>query len=210
MASRASFAEPLDGLLKSFALTLRTEGKSERTVTIYRLGVEHFSGWLTRQGQPPDLSGLTRDNVRGWLDSLRARGLSDGSVLTHWRGVRRFTRWLVAERIMRTDPLAGITVDRPEAPAVAVFSDEELAALIAACRGSAFTDRRDEAIIRLLMDCGLRVGELVGIDCKDLDLDTQQVPITGKGDRARMAYFGSKTALAIDRYLRARRGHRHA
>src|SRR6478672_12986964 len=126
MASRASFAEPLDGLLRSFALTLRTEGKSERTVTIYRLGVEHFSGWLASHGQPADLSGLTRDNVRGWLDSLRARGLSDGSVLTHWRGVRRFTGWALSEKIIRKDPLAGITVDRPEAPAVAVFPDEEL------------------------------------------------------------------------------------
>jgi site-specific recombinase XerD len=122
----------------------------------------------------------------------------------------RFTRWLLAEKIILKDPLAGITVDRPEPPPVPVFTDEELAALIAACRGSAFTDHRDEAVIRLLMDCGMRVSELCGIDTKDLDLDAQTVPVTGKGSRTRTAYFSGKTALAIDRYLRARRGHRHA
>ena len=69
---------------------------------------------------------------------------------------------------------------------------------------------RDAAIVRLLMDCGLRVSELTGIDLKDLDLDGEAVQVTGKGSRVRMAYFASKTVLALDRYLRARKGHRHA
>jgi len=65
-------------------------------------------------------------------------------------------------------------------------------------------------MIRLLIDCGLRVSELTGIDLKHLDLDTGTVQVTGKGSRVRAAYFGSKTAVALDRYLRARRGHRYA
>ena len=148
-----------------------------------------------RTGHPTDLSGLTRDNVLSWLESLRQRKLNDSTILTRWRGLRRFITWLLAEQIIHTDPLAGLTVDKPEAPPVPVLADEELTALLNVCKGRNFNDFRDTAMIRLLIDCGLRVSELTGIDLKHLDLDTGTVQVTGKGSRVRAAYFGSRTAV---------------
>ena len=177
---------------------------------LYGESIEYFSRWLTEQGVPADLSGLTREHVLGWLDALGKRGLSHGTVRTRWRGLRRFVTWLVAEGNHPADPLTGITVGEPEPPPVPVFTDAELTALLGACKGKGFNDLRDAAVIRLFIDCGLRVGELVGIDTKDLDLDGESVAVTGKGSRGRMAYFASRTGLALDRYLRARRAHRHA
>jgi site-specific recombinase XerD len=203
-------SETLADLRSSFFLTLGVEGKSDRTLVLYGQSINYFSDWLASAGQPATLASLTKANVLGWLASLRERGLTDGTVRTRWRGLRRFSGWLVAEGILSTDPLAGISVDKPEPPMVPVFTDEELAALLGACKGSAFNDRRDEAIVRLLLDTGCRISELTGIDLKDLDLAGQTAPVTGKGSRTRSTYFSGKTALALDRYLRARRGHRHA
>ena len=98
-----------------------------------------------------------------WLESLRHRGLTTGTVLTRWRGLRRFTNWLIAEEIITEDPLAGIVVDKPEPPPVPILTDDELVALVGACKGKRFNDRRDEAVIRLLIDCGLRVSEVTGM-----------------------------------------------
>ena len=145
----------------------------------------------------------------GWLDSLWRRKLADGTVLTRWRGLRRFVNWLLSEAIIHTDPLAGLSVDKPEPTPVPVLSDEELTALVGACKGRTFNDLRDTVMIRLLIDAGLRVSELTGMDLKHIDLDTGTVQVTGKGERVRAAYFGGKTAVALDRYLRARRGHRY-
>ena len=186
------------------------EGKADRTLVLYGQSITYFSAWLVEKGLPAELSSLTRDNVLGWLDTLRARGLTTGTIRTRWRGLRRFVNWLVAEDILAKDPLAGIVVDKPEPRPVPILTDEELTALINACNGKGFNDLRDAAVIRLLIDCGLRVSELTGIDTKDLDLDAESVEVTGKGSRVRVAYFGSRTGLALDRYLRARRGHRHA
>ena len=94
------------------------------------------------------------------------------------------SNWLVAEGIITTDPLAGITVGEPEPPPVPIFTDAELTALLDACKGKGFNDLRDAAVIRLFIDCGCRVGELVGIDTKDLDFDGESVAVTGKGSRA--------------------------
>jgi site-specific recombinase XerC len=163
--------------------SLRVEGKADRTLVLYGQSIIYFSAWLVEKGLPADLSSLTRDNVLGWLHALRARGLTTGTIRTRWRGLRRFTSWLVAEDILANDPLAGIVVDKPESPPVPILTDEELTALIKACKGKGFNDLRDAAVIRLLIDCGLRVSELTGIDTKDLDLDAESVEVTGKGSR---------------------------
>lgn len=202
--------ETFESLRGSFYRSLRVEGKADRTLVLYGQSITYLSRWLESQGLPADLSSLTRANVLDWLDSLRERGLTSGTVLTRWRGLRRFVNWLLAEDILTKDPLAGITVEKPEAPPVPVFTDADLAALVEACKGKTFKDRRDEALIRLLIDCGLRVSEVTGIDLDHLDLDNESVEVTGKGSRKRFAYFGAKTGQALDRYIRARAKHRHA
>jgi site-specific recombinase XerD len=203
-------AETLESLRGSFNRSLRVEGKADRTLVLYGQSIDYFSRWLAEQGRPADLSTLTRDNVLGWLDYLRSRGLTTGTIRTRWRGLRRFANWLVAEDILPKDPLAGIVVDKPEPAPVPILADEDLVALLNACKGKGFNDLRDAAVIRLFIDCGLRVSELTGIDAKDLNLDAESVQVTGQGSRVRMAYFGGRTGLALDRYLRARRSHRHA
>jgi site-specific recombinase XerD len=144
--------ETLESLRSSFNRSLRVEGKADRTLVLYGQSITYFSQWLNAQGLPADLSNLSRDNVLGWLDGHRERGQTTGTIRTRWRGLRRFVNWLVAEDIMSKDPVAGIVVDKPGPPPVPVFTDEELTALVAACRGKSFNDLRDAALIRLLIE----------------------------------------------------------
>ena len=68
--------ETLESLRASFNRSLRVEGKADRTLTLYGQSITYFSAWLVEQGLPADLGNLTRDQVLGWLDALRARGLT--------------------------------------------------------------------------------------------------------------------------------------
>jgi site-specific recombinase XerD len=203
-------AESLEALRGSFNRALRVEGKADRTLVLYGQSITYFSDWLVQRGRQADLSSLDRDHVLQWFDELRSRGLTTGTIRTRWRGLRRFVNWLLAEDIITTDPLAGIVIDKPEPPPVPILTDEELGALLGACKGKSFTDRRDTALIRLLIDCGLRVSEVTGLDLDHVDLDGETVTVTGKGSRVRPAYFGARTGQALDRYLRERSKHRHA
>lgn len=177
---------------------------------MYGQSLTFFSQWLTARGESADIDHFTRDTVLDWLDHLRGKGLAASTIHTRWRGLRRFANWMLAEDIIDIDPFKGVIVSKPEAPAVPVFTDEDLAALIGSCKGKGFNERRDEALIRMLMDCGVRVSEITGIDLEQLDLDGGTVIVTGKGSRIRSAYFGAKTGQALDRYIRLRAQHRHA
>jgi integrase len=73
-----------------------------------------------------------------------------------------------------------------------------------------FLGRRDEVVLRLLLDTGVRVSELCGLELTDVDLDRELAYVTGKGSRPRVVPFGAKTAQAVDRYLRVRALHPYA
>jgi site-specific recombinase XerD len=90
---------------------------------------------------------------------------------------------------------------------VLVADDDTLRKLLKACEGKEFVDRRDMAMIRLLVDSGLRRGELAGMTVDDLDLERDLVHVIGKGRRPRAVPFGAKTGQALDRYMRTRAIH---
>jgi site-specific recombinase XerD len=97
----------------------------------------------------------------------------------------------------------------PEEPP-AVLSADQLRKLLKTCEGKSYEDRRDNAIIRLLLDTGMRRAEIAGLKLEDMDLDSNIAVVMGKGRRPRACPFGRKTAQAMDRYLRARSSHRDA
>jgi integrase len=126
-------AETLESLRASFNRRLRAEGKADRTLVLYGQSITYFSEFLAQEGLRADLDNLTRDNVLTWLESLRTRKLTDGTIRTRWRGIRRFVGWLVTEGIIDHDPLAGITVDKPEPPPVPILDDDVVLPLGSTC-----------------------------------------------------------------------------
>ena len=126
---------------------------------------------------------------------------------TRYRHLRQFDRWLTAEDEGGAGFMVG--VPRPLVPEqpVDVPTDEAVRKLLGACAGKDFDSRRDEAIIRLMLDTGARRGEVAGLSVDDVDLDAAAVRVLGKGRRARILPLGTRTVRALDRYARLRGRH---
>ncbi len=202
-------AERLQDLARSFARHLRAEGRAERTAVIYGQSIRFFSEWLEAQGRLATVDELTRAAAREWLAQLSDTH-EPSTVKTRYRGLFRFCGWLVDEDELRENPMRTLSPPEPKAKPLPVLSDTELEALVKMCAGKDFAHRRDEAMLRLLLDCGLRVSELCGLTVPGVDLDTGMALVRGKGAKVRPIYFGARTARAVDRYLRARASHRWA
>ncbi len=199
----------LQDLQRSFARHLKAEGKAPRTVVLYGQSVRFFAQWLEAQGRPATVAELNRASVREWLADL-AEVNAPGTVKTRYRGLFRFCGWLVDEEELAAHPMAKISPPVLTAKLVPILTDDDLAALLKACKGKGFTERRDEAMVRLLLDCGIRVSELCGLTVDGMDLDNEMALVTGKGSKVRPIYYGARTAQAVDRYIRARGSHRWA
>ncbi|GMA19905.1 tyrosine-type recombinase/integrase [Arsenicicoccus piscis] len=202
-------AEDLQALGASFARSLKAEGRSERTRLLYGQSIRLYAKWLAAQGHPADLDHLNRDLIRGWLGALLDVN-QPGTVKTRYRGLFRFCGWLAAEGEIQANPMIGMTPPQPEAKPVPVLTDDDLSALLRACRGPDFVDVRDEALFRVMLDCGIRVSEASSLTVDDVRLDDEMAFVRGKGSRVRPIYFSARTVQALDRYLRKRRAHRWA
>lgn len=159
----------------------------------------------------PDLAlaAITRQHVESYLAEIASDpfGVHRQDPV---QGVRLFFAWAAEEGEVTTSPMVDVRpLIVPEQP-VPVLTDDELRALLANCATKAFEDRRDTAIIRVLLDTGMRRDELVGLRLADIDVVGHVAVVLGKGRRERGCPFGDKTAVALDRYLRVRKTHRLA
>ena len=204
----ASSLPDLAALLSSWQLALRSERKSPATLATYSEGVRGFLRWCARTGTTPE---LTKTNLQAFTASLLDAGAEAATARTRHMALRRFAAWLTDEGELDTNPLADAKPPKLDAKVTPALTDDQLKRLIKACNGKALIDRRDEAVIRLMTETGLRAGELLAMQLADVDL-TQGVATVrrGKGGKGRVVPFGPQTAAAIDRYVRTRRTHRLA
>ncbi len=205
-------AAPLDlpTLLDSWLLALRAERKSPQTVKSYGDGVRAYLRFCNEQGRPavPD-----RDTMRAFVDAMLSAGSKPATARSRHLAVRRFSAWLTEEGEQGTDPLLGLKSPKLDDPMVEPLTDDQLRALIRACKGSDMFDRRDEAILRLMMTTGARAGEVADMTVSGLSLKSDPPTVSivrGKGGRGRVVPLAPEVAAAIDRYLRARRSHQLA
>jgi site-specific recombinase XerD len=191
--------DPLDTYLGSWARSLRALGRSERTVGNYRDGLRAFARWLA----PRDVLTATRADVEAHLADL-ARTAKPSSVALRHSVLRAWFRFAVDYDLLDRDPMAKVRPPKVEPEPVPVLTDDELAALVAACKGTGVLDRRDMAMVRLLIDTGCRRGELAGLRLGDVDLDAQIAVVVGKGARRRVVAYGAQAAAALDRWISVR------
>lgn len=113
-------------------------------------------------------------------------------------------------RKIAANPMHKMSAPRVPDKPVPIVSDDQFRKLLKNADGREFVGRRDSAILLVLYDTGIRRGELAGLRLEDVDLKTRLAYVTGKGGHVRAVKFGTKTAVALDRYLRMRRANRHA
>ena len=198
-------------LWDSFARSLRADSASPQTLTVYGAAGQQFHEWMTERFRSTDPSLIRKVDIEDFLIWLREdRGAAPATVRARFSALRRFFNWAVDEEEVEHSPMARMRGPRVEEPPPAVLTEDEQRRLLGACRGPEFKDRRDMAILRLMLDAGLRRGEVAGIALADVDLAGQLVKVLGKGARPGVGFFGAKTARDLDRYLRLRARHRLA
>lgn len=203
--------DPWHAYWRSFRLKLEADGRSPNTIRAYGSGVEAFRAFLEQHGRLVDPTQVTKEDLQLWLVALRQQTSKSGTIHTRFSAVKRLYSWLEDEEEIDRSPASKIALPQVEEPPPDALTDEEAAKLLKACAGKDFEERRDMALISVMLDTGLRRSEVAGIALEDVDFDTATIFIYRlKGGRQGIAYLGRKALADLDRYARMRARHKLA
>ncbi|WP_084129895.1 tyrosine recombinase XerC [Demequina sp. NBRC 110055] len=207
--------DEVSGLLTRFAGYLRHErGLAENTVRAYRGDLLHLATRQLGVADAEDVAGaeiddalatVTLADLRAWLASMAAEGLSRTTLARRGAAVRSFYAWARIAGALVDDPAARLASARPASTLPEVLGPSDVAAMLeiaqARCDDGDPIHLRDWAAAELLYATGMRVGELAGANLADVDLGERLVRVIGKGNKERVVPFGVPAAEALATWM---------
>jgi integrase/recombinase XerC len=195
----------LESQIADYLDELRRTGASDHTVRAYDSDLRQFLEYFSPAGADPPLpADFDVLKLREWLGGLYDQRLDRMSMRRKLAAVRSFFRHMVRQGILRTNPARLVLTPKAAKKLPAVMTAEQANALVDAIPSEQFQaawPARDRAMLEFLYGCGLRAGELVGMNVDDIDFTERWVRVRGKGRKERQAPYGSKAAAALERYL---------
>ena len=194
--SHAESSVPSNSSLLDLFLTAKeVEGCSSRTITYYESTLKHMDSSI---GQP--YTKICSDDLRKYLSDYESNRSAGKMTIDNIRRIMSsFFSWLEDEDYIVKSPVRRIRKVKTATTAKEVLSDEDLETLRDNC-----PSLRDLAIVDMLASTGMRVGELVGLNISDVNLQERECVVTGKGNKQRPVYFDARTKLHLTEYLRSR------
>ncbi|MBW2056020.1 MAG: site-specific tyrosine recombinase XerD [Deltaproteobacteria bacterium] len=180
-------------------------GLSRNTLESYSRDIRRFLDFLDKAG-PDDLERVRDIDVLSFIVALRTSGLSERSVARLQVTLRQLYRFLVAERILKENPLESVESPRVAKRLPQVLSEQEVERLLGGPDRRTPLGQRDKAVLELLYATGLRISEVAALRLDQINLEVGCVRVLGKGGRERVVPFGQEAETSLRAYLNQGRG----
>lgn len=204
MQANSSDAEiTLTAALDRFLNACRGRCLATRTLEYYAWELGRAVAWLTAAGAA-NLADVTPDLLRRYLAGLADRGLKSTSQHAAARALRAWLNFCERDGLLDVNPMRKVSMPKRAATLQPAVSLADVRKLLDAC-ADAQDPLREEAIIRLLVDTGLRASELCALTVGDVAGDRVRVR-HGKGGKERVVFLSPSTRRALAEYLSTRPG----
>lgn len=193
----------LNELLEQFLQHLRYERSvSDHTLRNYMSDLAQFRDYLLARGKVDDIAVKEIDHltIREWMASLHGDHKKT-SVARKLASLRTFFQFLIREGIQESNPAKLVATPRIERKLPTHLSMEDAVRFIETPDLNTDLGRRDRAILEFLYATGMRVGELVGLNLRDIDFREKIVRVTGKRKKQRLLFFGDPALQSLMFYL---------
>ncbi len=178
------------------------KNSSEKTIINYRNDLQQFFDYVFEKPfhQEPIFQ-PQRLQIRGYMAYLREKDYARSTVARKLAALRSFYRFLCREQIIGVNPFLHVPTPKKEKKLPSFLYIQEINELMDAPDCTTPAGKRDRAVLEMLYAAGIRVGELMGLDLQDADLERGMVLVFGKGSKERLVPMGSKAIEALNDYL---------
>ncbi|TAL64678.1 MAG: tyrosine recombinase XerC [Burkholderiaceae bacterium] len=201
-----------DPLVERYLEHVRVEKRlAQRTVELYALDLQKLAGHAEEAGV--ELTQVQNGHIRRWVAQMHGGGRSGRGIALILSGWRGFYTWLGREGRVTSNPVQDVRSPKSPKPLPKALSVDDAVQLANYCSeaGDPWLEARDASMVELLYGCGLRVGELVGLDLQAsaaargwIDLDGAEAHVLGKGSKRRSTPVGAKALQALQGWLALR------
>lgn len=193
--SAALYVDYIPECYQTYFVTRKIEGMSMKSLEMYDLYLKDFF----RQVHKP-FKAITTNDIRVYLYNVQTqRGISNRSLDCRRTVINAFFEWCCNEEYINRNPCRNIKKIKFEEKERKPLSAIELEELRNAC-----TSIRDKALVEFMYSTGCRVSEVVNMNKADVNFETKEVVLFGKGNKHRTAYLNAKAELALKSYLEIR------
>jgi integrase/recombinase XerC len=174
---------------------------SPYTVRNYTRDLRHFIGYLNTE-KVSTFDEVDRHLLRRYIASLQGEGYEKTSISRKLSALRSFYNYLIQRNLLSANPLMAVSSPKLDKRLPSFLSNEEVTRLLESPDTATPIGQRDRAILELLYASGLRVSEIAKLDLGNMDLDSLEIRVWGKGSKERMVLIGKPAAASLSLYLR--------
>jgi site-specific recombinase XerD len=208
-------SDTLSELIDYYEVCNRAEGKSHKTIRWYSANLKRFLSYLKSRHLSESLDSIDKKLLREYVLYLLKRNrfenhpytpvktepLSTATIHGHVRTLRAFFSWLVDEGLTEENIARDLKPPKLARKAISTLSDAEIVTILHTLNLNSRCKARDLTVFMLLLDTGLRIGELVGLKMEDVHMTEGFLKVMGKGKKERIVPIGNNAQKALQRYL---------
>jgi len=174
-----------------------------RNYTADLCGSKNIKGFFTflKEKNISSMEKVDRHILRDYMGYLMEQGVVKASIARKLSAIRSFYRYLMREGMITTNPIEKASSPKLDKRLPSFLTLDEIKRLLEAADLSDPAGQRDRALLELLYASGLRVSELAQLNLEQVDLDTNEVRVWGKGSKERVVLMGKPAAEALNTYL---------
>ena len=185
-------------LLEEFQAYLEVERNlSKHTLRAYSSDIEHFLYWL----KDLSVSDVNTNTIRLYFSQVQVFEYSKTTITRKIAALRTFYRFLYRERIVEYNPVDGIKSPKKPKKLPSFLNEDEVEQVFALVNPDSPTNARNRAILEVLYACGMRVGELCGLNFGNLNLEENEITVFGKGAKERIVLISDRGKEYLNLYL---------
>lgn len=188
----------LPEIAKYYIVSKRVEGLAESTLKNYMLQLKLFFGTVRK-----DVGAITTTDIRLYLHEFHNRRGVTMRTLNKVRDcLNAFFIWVVSEGYITANPVINVKPIKHEVKPRQYLTQFELEYLRLACETI-----RDKAMIEVMYSTGCRVSELANLKKPDVNFETEEVHLFGKGNKHRVSFLNAKAKVMLLEYFESRKDH---
>ena len=205
----------IDELVKRYETSNTADGKSQKTIDWYTDMLGLFSKYMKAHIYSREITDFTIDNVREYVlylrDKPKFRGhpytpeqdepISAGTVQRHVRALKAFSSWLFSEGYTTENRPKNLKVPKAPVRVISPLTPEEIKKIAASINKKSLTGARNNALLSIFLDTGLRASEGAGITLNNINLADGYIKVMGKGSKERVVPIGKYVQMTLLAYI---------